>query len=292
MITQCQPDDDDEAEHPGSDDDDPEDVHMDEGDEEEVHGGEDDMEEGSEEPEPMKTLSPMDLLKVVDMVDTNHDTAISADEFRKFLNKMTSGTHEEDLKHYFNSTDSNKDGLIDLEEYTHDHEGDSPEDEADRAEHAEYRKHQTATFKSADKDGNGKLNETEARAALRPHLDPETQAVAAKYEMKMSDEDKDGELTLTEFMAAAETEHVHAEKEFKRLDKDGNGKLNLEEFAAWNRDYQEMQSAIDWLVDKADTDHDGRISDEELVRVHDHKDFHTSKAHSYFEQAVDKHGEL
>jgi len=85
-----------------------------------------------------------------------------------------------------------------------------------------------------DKDGDGKLNEEETKAAREAAM------------MKRFDKDGDGKLNDQEKAAAdaykKESEARHAEMT-KKFDKDGDGKLNDEETKAMREDFMKNRGA-------------------------------------------------
>lgn len=112
-----------------------------------------------------------------------------------------------------------------------------------------------------DKDGDGKLSETE-RAALRAAIEAKRLEFIAKY-----DANKDGVLDAAErAKAKADLEAQRAAErtaKFTTIDKDGNGKLTLAELGASLPDLSAERVAA--VFKRFDADADGVISLAEFV---------------------------
>jgi Ca2+-binding EF-hand superfamily protein len=106
-----------------------------------------------------------------------------------------------------------------------------------------------AAFKAADKDSDGTLDKTEAKAMPR---------VAKNFDAV--DSDKDGTVSFEEVKAALikahATMHEKGEAAFKKADKDNDGTLTKEEAKAMRH--------VAKNFDAIDTDKDGTVSLEEV----------------------------
>jgi Ca2+-binding EF-hand superfamily protein len=102
-----------------------------------------------------------------------------------------------------------------------------------------------------DKDGDGKLNEDErkaAREAAKARMQDRKGAFIEKW-----DTDGDGELNEEERAAVKEAMEAKRKEFLDKYDEDGDGKLSEEERKAAHKD----------ILDKYDEDGDGKLSPEE-----------------------------
>jgi Ca2+-binding EF-hand superfamily protein len=105
-----------------------------------------------------------------------------------------------------------------------------------------------------DKDGDGKLNETEMKAARE----------ARQAEMlKKYDKDGDGKLNDEEMKPMRE------EMRLKHFDKDGDGKLSEEEQKAADAFKKQADGRHAEMLKKFDKDGDGKLSEEEMKAAHE-----------------------
>ncbi|MDP6637512.1 MAG: hypothetical protein QGG42_21645 [Phycisphaerae bacterium] len=127
------------------------------------------------------------------------------------------------------------------------------------------------TIKKFDKDGDGKLNSDERRAAWGERMETRRQEF-----MKQYDTNGDGKFDEKEREAIRDSFRKRMEdwgrrRTERRYDKDGDGELNAEEKAAMEKGEAERAAERDKrrkeFMDKYDKDGNGELSDEERRAV-------------------------
>merc|ERR1712129_51523 len=98
----------------------------------------------------------------------------------------------------------------------------------------------------------------------------EVEEAFARSLFQEKDKDKDGFLTLKEFFPhvdGEDGEELHSEylEDFKQLDQNQDGKLVLSETVAFESGRRDVEEAMDWVANHADTDEDGFVTLAELV---------------------------
>lgn len=128
------------------------------------------------------------------------------------------------------------------------HAAEQTSDTATRAAPAPGGDRQAAILKRFDKNGDGKLDETEkaeAKREMQKRRGPGGGGGAGKLHdrvLQMYDKNGDGVLDETE-RAAAVADFENRPRALKRFDKDGDGKLNAEEKAAAEQTLREQFAA-------------------------------------------------
>jgi len=123
---------------------------------------------GAHHPDPPGLAVSSDTIKEhFDRLDTDHDGAITCDEFIQAFSQLFPGTTEEQARFFFRSIDLDRNGHIDFDEFTRfvdrqthcgHGEGIGLEMKADSVR---------AIFNAFDADGNGTLDKPEVLNALR-----------------------------------------------------------------------------------------------------------------------------
>merc|ERR1712129_366557 len=158
---------------------------------------------------------------------------------------------------YFQELDTDEDGKVSFKESMPFADGN---DES-------FMEHDKAKFKAAVKDGNGFLDAKEFPAWEWPEIDVEVEEAFARSLFQEKDKDKDGFLTLKEFFHYVDGEELHSEylEEFKQIDQNQDGKLVLSETVAFESGRRDVEEAMDWVANHADTDEDGFVTLAELM---------------------------
>jgi len=128
-----------------------------------------------------------------------------------------------------------------------------------------------------DKDGDGKLNEEERKAAHEAFK--KNHPEMHKKMLEKFDKDGDGKLNEEERQAMRE---AHREMKGKRremllekFDADGDGKLSPEEHKAAHEAFKEEHPELHKkMLEKFDTDGDGKLSPEERSKAHEARKEH------------------
>ncbi|KAI1699533.1 EF hand domain-containing protein [Ditylenchus destructor] len=122
-------------------------------------------------------------------------------------------------------------------------------------------------FNLADKNGDGKIDLDEIKAALEKlGLSGEKLDSMALVFLRTLDLNEDGFVTLDELRTVSDPAAF-----FKTIDKDGDGKVNFDEFKAFfQRVYPDGLPGVGpedlrQVFDKTDTDKDGFLTQEEIL---------------------------
>jgi len=227
-----------------------------------------------DEAEEFDDLSPEEAkrrLKVLlGKMDINLNEHIDKSELEAWILKSMNSLNEEDNKDRFEEADSDSNGMLTWEEFKKSEYEGANEDEQLWMEQDHY------LFQAADKNGDGSLSLKEFTGFINPDGDLEMQQHVLKLTLGEKDLDKNGLLSLEEFIGNRSSEHdeesewLDSEKERfnQELDKDGNGFLNDEEIVAWiiPEGYQSSATdEADHLISEADEDKDGILSFEEIL---------------------------
>eukprot|EP00927_Polykrikos_kofoidii_P007509 TRINITY_DN13085_c0_g3_i1.p1 TRINITY_DN13085_c0_g3~~TRINITY_DN13085_c0_g3_i1.p1 ORF type:complete len:294 (+),score=53.09 TRINITY_DN13085_c0_g3_i1:91-972(+) len=130
---------------------------------------------------------------------------------------------------------------------------------------------EAATFKAADVDMDGRLNEDELLASWYPEADDAVAQAIAFDTMRRHDLDDDFRLSLDEFVRnTVEGLETHEgsdnpAQDFVRLDSDSDGHLGLNELMPWGTGQFLTELRVDGLFALADVDRDKHLTVAELV---------------------------
>lgn len=232
--------------------------------EENTEDAAEDLAEEEHEEEEMELMSPEQLEHAHGKIDTNKDGLISIEEALDFSEVVRKHSLGKDMNALFAELDTNRDGVLEMAEYLKDMsewEGDEKESKETQVKHSALEK---AMFDEADSNKDGKLTEAEAQALFHPDKHHGMLELAAKATMEEKDLNKDGVLSVREFA------------------KD----VNEDYFEGPSKEEEE-------LFKKLDKDNNGHIDVHELKRW-EANHFHTELAlHQLFELAdKDKDGHL
>jgi len=216
----------------------------------------------------------------------------------------------EDTRGEFSGVDSDGDGFVTWGEYSSESYGDDfTEDSEDfrNPETDEWRefakdfKRDKALFQAADHDQDGKLDKQEFIHLKHPRMHPATKVVFLEYILSSSDADKDGAISLTEFLGEnkknadagdPEWEIVEKDKFNEELDKDRDGLLRGDEVVQWiaSNNKEEAAEETDHLIGECDTNGDGKLSVSEVLN--NHELWLESDATDYGRHLLQRHDEL
>lgn len=169
---------------------------------------------------------------IFNFVDTNKDDIITEEEAQQWSLKLKEAMHKHQVRQEFISIDKDSDGKITLDElevtYTDGVGGTNQE-----AHKEEVRKR----FVAVDKDNSGNLTLEEVTLLMDPGKDETLMQIEVDEIMGAQDKDKDGMISLDEFLlneggTLSEAEREELTKEFSSYDKNGDGKINEEELRA------------------------------------------------------------
>ncbi|XP_003740997.1 reticulocalbin-2 [Galendromus occidentalis] len=255
------------------------------------------------EVEEFADMSPEEAKKrlrvIANLMDTNHDGSVDRNELQKWiLNSFASLTLEE-ASERFEDTDRDGNRLVSWDEHSSESFGDGTRQfktTEEKLDHQSLVDEERELFDLADKDKDGFLNKEEYARLSQPHEYPEMQKVIVLQALKRKDADKDGKLSMEEFLADEKLskENLLDERERFRheLDKNKDSYLDYDEFFHWviPDNNQIADSEVEHLMERADDNHDGRLSIDEVVKHHD--TFVNSEATDYGEHLLKYKDEL
>lgn len=204
-------------------------------------------------------------------IDTDKDGFVSEDELRARF-KQTTKTHrrrevEDTLKHH----DDDKDGKVSWAEFQKNHYGGENETAHDEAK--ENLAHDEKRFQVADTDGDKLLNVEEYHAFYHPVDDERMANHAIDEHLEKHDTDKDGTISLEEYLKTFNDMNKHATEELKKdfeenYDTNKDGKLDRTEMRHWVIPEDEFATEEPKkLMKEADDDKDNKLS---LDEIHKH----------------------
>jgi len=223
-------------------------------------------------------------------IDSNRDGMIDGEELFNWTLKAYDRFEVDDLKDEIQIVDESKDDAIQWKEHVTDVFGSecaeqdadgeecfsNPETEEDKQNAINYKKDRLL-FHAADANEDGELNFDEFVLFKFPRRSEKTSRVVIQAKLDVLDNDKDGQLTLEEFLQETkdqttdENTHKLEEERFSdELDTDGNKKLDEAEILNWlePNNVEEAKDESDHLMDECDTDNDSKLTVEEILENH------------------------
>ncbi|XP_029952866.1 reticulocalbin-2 [Salarias fasciatus] len=266
---------------------------------------------GEESTEEVRRLSHADqrkkMMEIVKRIDTNGDKLLSAEELTLWIQHVYRKYALDDAEERFPEFDINGDGVVTWEEYNTVAHGqlisfdenavlNDPEQESLRHLHLKERR----PFDYADVDGKPGLNVTEFLAFTHPSEVDHMADFAIEDVLSEYDSDKDGFITLSEFIGDVRGEddspsqwEIEETVRFKELyDQDKDGKLNRDEQLRWvaPNSYGSAREEALHLIKEMDLDGDGQISEAEVLK--NQETFMNSEVTDYGRQLHTSHDEL
>ncbi|XP_013789368.1 reticulocalbin-2-like [Limulus polyphemus] len=260
-------------------------VHHSEFDHEAVIGNRHDAEEYDH-------LSPEESKKrlgiLVQKMDKDGDGFVDKKELTKWILRSFKMLTEEEGEERLEEEDENEDGKVTWEEHMAEAFGIDPEDDdedeipdpLEAAEEHQMMQEDRALFKAADLNGDGILDKSEFSAFANPEEFVHMHQVLYEQTMVKRDKNKDGYLSLEEFLSdgsgkppAVGSESYLVEKDHFENEYDVNhdGKLEKAEVLKWllpDNDEVAENEAVH-LIKESDDDKDGKLSIQEILDHHD-----------------------
>uniref|UniRef100_A0A3B4YWP1 Reticulocalbin-3 n=1 Tax=Seriola lalandi dorsalis TaxID=1841481 RepID=A0A3B4YWP1_SERLL len=260
---------------------------------------------GDEDTEEIKKLSPAQqrkkMMEIVKKIDTNADNLLSP-EITLWIQHVYRKYALDDADERFAEFDTDKDGVVTWEEYNmvaHDQlisfddvVLEDPEQESLRHLHLKERRR----FDFADVDGTPGLNVTEFLAFTHPSEVDHMADFAIEDVLSEYDTDKDGFISLSEFIGDVRGDsqwEIEETVRFKDLyDQDKDGKLNRDEQLRWvaPNSYGSAREEALHLIKEMDSNGDGQLSEAEILK--NQETFMNSEVTDYGRQLHVSHDEL
>ncbi|XP_047134988.1 calumenin-B isoform X1 [Hydra vulgaris] len=209
-------------------------------------------------------------------IDINKDQYITNEELKIWVQDKYESLVDISLNDaVFNEVDHNFNSKIDWDEYQwgknriNNNANDSLT--AIMKEHlSEFISRDKLRWEHADLDKDTQLNEEEYAMFQSPKKYAHMITIVAQEEIKEYDLDKDGKLSLEEFIASIHMPNMRAyyEKQFRELyDQDGDGKLDHYEVVKWMTPevYDKAELEAKHLIDLADDNKDGKLTVKEIL---------------------------
>jgi len=219
-------------------------------------------------------------------IDTDKDGFVNSEELYQWTLKAYDRFEVDDLREEIQIVDENKDGEVSWKEHCADVYGQEcaeqedcfvdPVTDEDKANAFNYNKDKLL-FKAANLNGDGTLDFAEYVVFKHPRRSEATSRVVVQSKLDQLDSDKDGALTLEEFLMEIKDQtiedktHKMEEERFKEeLDTDGNGKLDDAEILNWLEPNNEGEASdeSEHLMSECDTDNNQKLSVDEILNNH------------------------
>ncbi|CAB3985126.1 calumenin-A-like [Paramuricea clavata] len=212
--------------------------------------------------------------EIVDKIDKDGNDNVTKTELRSWMEYIQLKYLRDEVDKRWSPIDTDGDGMISWDEFKERHYGHKM-DYDHRNEDEQYRKKRELDKKkwhAADSNQDNKLTKDEYSAYLHPSEYRRMHEVAAEEVLKGVDKDKDGYLSLEEYIGdydEPKPEWLDAEREIfrKERDKDGDGKLNKAEVLAWlfPVNYNPLDSEAGHLLHEADGNKDKTLTKQEIL---------------------------
>nr|UTK45786.1 reticulocalbin-2-like protein [Crepidula fornicata] len=228
------------------------------------------------------------LQNLVEKHDRDNDNFITKKEMHDWIVESFQSLDREEAAERFEEEDEDKDGKVTWDEYLDKVYGfnkldvdemqksvneakDKNTDEfKENVNNLELVDEDRKVFDAADANKDGSLNSKEYFAFFMPNSFPQLEL---ERFMRQSDKNKDGTISMEEFMPEGATgdTRTSSEESFKNYDKDKDGSLSLEEAMEWINPSSDEHAdvEVEHLFTIGDVNHDGKLSKDEILNKAD-----------------------
>lgn len=232
----------------------------------------------------LEDLSPEEsqsrLRQLANKIDRDGNGQVNKSELLDWILFTQQRYMHDDAEKQMKQLDTDHDGFVTWEEYKDMTYGFLDEDEdEDEGAVQDMLARDKKTFQAADADGDGKCDVKEFSIFLHPGNDDNLKSLAVEETFEDIDKDKDGGISLDEFIGdlwpeeekenGDEPNWVKEEKEnFQvHLDKDNDESLNSEEVYQWifPEEFNYVEAEVNHLIVESDTNADGQLSIDEIA---------------------------
>ncbi|XP_065070812.1 calumenin-like [Rhopilema esculentum] len=219
------------------------------------------------------------LRLLVPHIDLDKDGFITFPELETWItHKLKRWNIKEDVEALYRDCDRNRDGKVAWDEFSLTHYGFLESDthglaEAGKENFKDLIKRDKRRWLVADNNNDTMLNETEFEFFRHPWEHEVMMRIVAMEELEEADTNKDGFLSMNEYIASIhlpEMRHFY-EKEFhEKHDINRDGKLDLDEVEEWKRpeDFNKASLEARHLIAMADENQDGKLDTDEIIMHH------------------------
>jgi len=245
------------------------------------------------------------LGKLFHKVDKSGDGKVTEEELKEWIKFTQKRYVWEDAEKQMKHSDQNKDGEVSWEEYKNTTYGFMEDEESSdgASSYKDMVNRDKRRFDKADKDKKSSLNAEQFTAFLHPESDDDMKGIVIEETMEDIDKDKDGKISLDEYIGdlwpeeerakGEEPDWVKTEREQFEQYRDTNkdGFMDKAETGQWIMpdDFDHVSSEAKHLISESDVDNDGQVTKEEMV---DKYDLYVGSQATDFGEALKKHEEL
>lgn len=220
-------------------------------------------------------ISKKALEKLHGRADANGDGKMSMTEVLDFAERMHHIVAKNEIKEILVAMDANKNGKLTLEEFrasSHHPLSQAAENEVGATDDYDAEL-EAETFKAADSDADGELNEAELPGFFYPETNDAVLDLIVADVLKRRDTDGNGVLSAREFWEITDGDvSESAQKDFQKFDTDGSGTLSAAEIKHWESGRFHMKESMETLFQVADIDGDGHVTAVELHKAKENGD--------------------
>ena len=268
---------------------------------------------GESEARAFDQLSPEESKKrlsdIVDRIDVDGDQQVNHEELKAWIQKQQKSYIHDDVERQWRNHNPDNKTELKWEDYRRltygfmddDADSSSNRDEDDKT-YREMMRRDRRRWLLADRDHDTNLNRGEFTDFLHPEETEHMQAVVVDETIEDIDKDKDGKISLDEYISDLYTSDstednvpdwvIREREQFKSFrDKNGDGFMDREEVREWivPSDYDHSEAESRHLIHESDKNSDGKLSRQEIL---DNYDLFVGSQATDFGEALVSHDEF